>query len=107
MLAEANTSAGAPWVIWWPEPSCGPKLKTTVTPGWAASNCLPSVVNASCSDAAANTLTVPVIAAVVDSPADDGEVVPGVVPELHAGQRRRPTATASGDARVRAVDGFS
>jgi hypothetical protein len=36
-----------------------PKLNFTVVPGWAASNCLPRVVNDSVNEAAANTVTVP------------------------------------------------
>ena len=39
VLAEANTSAGAPWLIWVARPELGPKLNTTLAPGWAASNC--------------------------------------------------------------------
>ena len=35
------------------------KLKVTFTPGWAASNCWPSVVNDSVSDAAAKTVMSP------------------------------------------------
>ena len=38
-LADANTSAGAPWVIWVARSELAAKLKTTLTPGWAASNC--------------------------------------------------------------------
>ena len=41
--AEANTSAGAPLVIWVARPELGPKLNFTVSPGWAASNCLPEL----------------------------------------------------------------
>src|SRR6266480_2545858 len=58
--AEANTSAGAPLVIWVARPELGPKLNFTVSPGCAASNCLPSWVKLSVSDAAANTVIVPV-----------------------------------------------
>jgi hypothetical protein len=58
--AEANTSAGAPLVIWVARPSLGPKLNFTVSPLWAASNCFPSWVKVPISDAAANTVIVPV-----------------------------------------------
>src|SRR5262245_54696616 len=58
--AEANTSAGAPLVICSARPELGPKLNFTVSPGWAASNCFPSWVKLSVSDAAAKTVIVPV-----------------------------------------------
>jgi hypothetical protein len=58
--AEANTSAGAPLVIWVARPELGPKLNFTVSPGCAASNCFPSWVKVSVSDAAAKTVIVPV-----------------------------------------------
>jgi hypothetical protein len=58
--AEANTSAGAPLVIWVDKPELGPKLNFTVSPGWAASNCFPSWVNVPISDAAAKTVIDPV-----------------------------------------------
>src|SRR5215468_5373589 len=58
--AEANTSAGAPLVIWVARPELGPKLNLTVSPGWADSNCLPSWVKVPVNDAAANTVIVPV-----------------------------------------------
>ena len=57
--AEANTSAGAPLVIWVARPELGPKLNFTVSPWWAASNCLPSWVKVPISDAAAKTVIVP------------------------------------------------
>ena len=57
--AEANTSAGAPLVICSARPELGPKLNFTVSPGWAASNCLPSWVKVPVSDAAAKTVIVP------------------------------------------------
>src|SRR5215471_2966204 len=56
--AEANTSAGAPLVIWVDRPELGPKLNFTVSPGWAVSNCFPSWLKVSVSDAAANTVMV-------------------------------------------------
>src|SRR5882757_7179398 len=58
--ADAKTSAGAPWLIWVARVELAPKLKVTLAPGCAASNCLPSVVNDSVSDAAANTVIEPV-----------------------------------------------
>src|SRR5215469_7051086 len=58
--AEANTSAGAPLVIWVARPSLGPKLSFTVSPLCAAWNCCPSLVKVSISEAAANTVIVPV-----------------------------------------------
>jgi hypothetical protein len=58
--AEAKTSAGAPLVIWASRPELGPKLNFTVSPGWAVSNCFPSWVKLPVSDAAANTVIVPV-----------------------------------------------
>src|SRR5215467_3653495 len=57
--AEANTSAGAPLVICSARPELGPKLNFTVSPGWAASNCLPSWVKVSVSEAAAKTVIDP------------------------------------------------
>src|SRR5262249_37074705 len=61
--AEANTSAGAPWLIWLASAELAAKLKVTVDPGLAASKSLPIRVNASVSDAAANAVTVPDTAA--------------------------------------------
>jgi hypothetical protein len=61
--AEANTSAGAPLVIWVAKVELAPKLNFTVSPGWAASNCCPSLVKVPSSDDAANTVIVPVDAA--------------------------------------------
>src|SRR3954451_18940700 len=63
LFADANTSAGAPWVIWvasWSEPA---KLKVTLAPPLAAPNCWPIALNASVSEAAANTVSSPVVAA--------------------------------------------
>src|SRR5206468_1304869 len=58
--AEANTSAGAPWLICVARAELPAKLNLTVEPGLAASKSLPIRVNDSVSDAAANTVTVPV-----------------------------------------------
>src|SRR5262249_57599884 len=68
--AEANTSAGAPLVICSARPELGPKLNFTVSPGWAASNCFPSVVKLSVSEAAAKTVIVPPAGLAV-APADE------------------------------------
>ncbi len=88
-LAEANTSAGAPWVSWVASVELAPKLNFTLTPGCAASNCLPSSVNDSVSDEAANTVTVPVSAGVPAGDVDGGAVaLELVVLEPH------PTRTA-------------
>jgi hypothetical protein len=57
--ADANTSAGAPLVIWVASVELAPKLNVTFTPGCAASNCWPMVVNASFSEDAANTVIDP------------------------------------------------
>jgi len=69
--AEANTSAGAPPVIWVAKVELPPKLNFTVSPGWAASNCFPSWVKVPISDAAANTVIVPVGAAELLAAAED------------------------------------
>src|SRR5215468_107398 len=61
--AEATTSAGAPWLICSARSELAPKLSLTLLPGWSLSNCLASVVNASFNEAAANTVTVPLTAA--------------------------------------------
>ena len=75
VLAEANTSAGAPAMIWVARVELGPKLNVTFTPGWAASNCVPSFVKDPVSDDAANTVIDPVDA--------DAELLAlGVVAEL-------------------------
>src|SRR5215472_18466185 len=58
--AEANTSAGAPLVIWVARVELAPKLNFTVSPGCAASNCWPSSAKVPFSDDAAKTVIVPV-----------------------------------------------
>src|SRR5262245_53494330 len=93
VLAEANTSAGAPEVIWVARAELAAKLNVTLVPGWAASNCLPSSVKDSVSDAAANTVMSP-------ESDGDGELVP-VVGDVPAAepvsspdpQPDRPTAS--------------
>jgi hypothetical protein len=69
--ADANTSAGAPSVIWVARVELAPKLNFTVSPGWAASNCLPSVVKVSFSDDAAKTVIAPVADAELPAAGDD------------------------------------
>src|SRR6202042_647643 len=69
--AEANTSAGAPPVIWVAKVELPPKLNFTVSPGCAASNCLPIWVKVPISDAAANTVIVPVCAAELVAAGED------------------------------------
>src|SRR5262245_65746330 len=66
-LAEANTSAGAPLLIWVASAELAAKLNLTVAPGCAASNCWPSCVNDSVNEAAANTVICP------DNDGEDGE----------------------------------
>src|SRR5580765_5310289 len=80
-LAEAKTSAGAPPTMLVARPELGPKLKTTLVPGWADSNWVPRVVNASLSEAAANTVTVPDTAAAEDVVEEVVEVVVLLAPE--------------------------
>ena len=93
-LAEAKTSAGAPWLICWANAEDAPKFGVTVTPGCAASNCS-SVVNDSCSEAAAKTFTVPVRAVV--------EAVAACGPGRHG--RRGAAAPGGGDRRADDQDG--
>src|SRR4051794_17213094 len=94
-VAEAKTSAGAPWVTWVARPELGPKLKTTFVPGWAASNCLPRVVKASVREAAARTVIVPAGLAAEDEPdpADPPELDPQ--PANAAADRAADKAAAS------------
>jgi hypothetical protein len=92
--ADANTSAGAPLVIWVARPELGPKLNFTVSPGWAASNCFPSWVKVPVSDAAANTVIVP-----VDADAD-AELL-AVEVELEPPLEQPATATKDSPAMVR------
>src|SRR6266496_6052052 len=69
--AEANTSAGAPLMIWVARPELGPKLNVTLSPGWRVSNCCASWLKAPVSDDAANT--------VID-PDEDAELLPPAEP---------------------------
>src|SRR5260370_4370708 len=79
--ADANTSAGAPLMIWVARAELAPKLNVTFTPGLAASNCLPMVVKASFSEAAANTVIDPDNDAEEEAEAE-AEVLPLVDEEL-------------------------
>ncbi|CAO5185309.1 hypothetical protein FAIPA1_50073 [Frankia sp. AiPs1] len=97
-LAAANTSAGAPAVSCVASVELPPKENFTVEPGLAASNCLPSVVNVPVSDAAANTVTVPVTP--LEEALADGDGVLVVAPSLPlpphpARNRPAPAMTAS------------
>ena len=62
--AEAKTSAGAPWVICCTSADEASKLKVTLASGLAAVKAAPISLNASVSDAAANTVMSPVTAGV-------------------------------------------
>ena len=93
-LAEANTSAGAPEVIWVARAELAAKLKVTFTPGWAASNCWPSVVKDSVSDAAART---------VMSPESEGDAEAEARCRAAAGAGVGPAGTAAGQAERRRV----
>src|SRR5580704_323958 len=99
--AEANTSAGAPSVIWVAKAELAPKLNFTVSPGWAASNWLPSWVKVPISDAAAKTVIVPVAAAAALVAAAEGELL-GLDVELELPLEQPATATAATAATVRA-----
>ncbi len=99
-LAEAKTSAGAPELICSASAELAAKLKVTFVPGLADSNCLPSSVNVSVSEAAANTVRLP------DS---DGEPLsladgPGaeLVPLLSDPHAARPMAISKAVRRVAA-----
>jgi hypothetical protein len=96
--AEAKTSAFAPLVSCCTRVDEPAKLNFTVVPGCWASNSLPSAVNDSVSDAAANTVSVPPPAfpaplgagAVTDAPG----CVLGSSELLHAPANRATAATA-------------
>src|SRR5690606_2842601 len=103
-LAEANTSAGAPWSICWASVELPAKLKVTLTPGWASSKSRPIRVNASVSEAAANTTSSPVTSPDPGSPAGRSES-----PEVQAAVELASASTASRPAarRVRVMCGSS
>src|SRR6185312_8459804 len=103
VAAEANTSAGAPLLICSARAELAPKLNFTVSPGWAASNCLPSCVNVPFRDDAASTVIVPVCAAelLVLADGEDELLEPeAVLEELLLEQPA--TATAASATAVRA-----
>src|SRR5205823_878981 len=92
VLAEANTSAGAPCSMLAASAELAAKLNFTATPGCAASNCRPSVVNDSVSEAAAKTVTVPDrLPADAAPPEPEPERDPAVVPAA----RPQPTSTTT------------
>ena len=64
-------------------------MKATLVPGWAASNCWPSVVKACWREAAANTVIVPDRAGEPDSEAGDfvGDAE-GMLAEPHPARRK-------------------
>ena len=92
-------------MIWVASAELAPKLNVTFTPGWAASNCLPSGVNVPVSDDAANTVIDP------DSDGDaDAELLAlgdaDELPELlleRSRPRRRDDATSPAATRVTAI----
>src|SRR5580704_4416720 len=103
--AEANTSAGAPPVIWVASVELPPKLNFTVSPGWAASNCFPIWVKVPISEAAANTVIVPVAAAELLAAGEDEllALAAGLGAELDELLLEQPaTATADSTTAVRA-----
>jgi hypothetical protein len=87
-------------VIWVAKVELPPKLNFTVSPGWAASNCLPISVNVPISDAAANTVIVPVGKAELLAAGADGLLAGAEVVVLLLEQPA--TATAVSAAMVRA-----
>src|SRR4249919_350274 len=89
VLAEAKTSAGAPDVICIASAELAAKLNVTFTPGLSVSNCRPSVVNDSVSDAAANTVIDPDNDAELELLALDDE------PEPSSPQPASPTAISA------------
>src|SRR3981081_4407176 len=70
VAAEANTSAGAPWVSWVTRSEEPAKVNSTDAPGLSVLNCSPMSVKDFFSDAAAKTMIFPVAAAALDEPAD-------------------------------------
>jgi hypothetical protein len=104
-LAEANTSAGAPPVMLAARESLPPKLKVTLVPGCSSSNRFPSVVKLSFSDAAANTVTVPLTSSDDEADEEDPDVaVAESSDDEHAPSVSRavaPRAAARIDRRVR------
>src|SRR5664280_2429458 len=80
VLAEANTSAGAPCWIWVTSAPDDPRLNVMVVPGWADSNRLPSWPKVPVSEDAADTMMEPVsLGFVVVVPPDDEDELPQAV----------------------------
>src|SRR5262249_47541957 len=65
LSAEANTSAGAPWVNWVTRSDDPAKENSMSAPGLSVLNCSPISVNDFFSDAAAKTISFPPAAALV------------------------------------------
>src|SRR4051812_11956602 len=63
--AEANTSAGAPWMICATRAEDASKENVVLACGFAFANAAPMSLNGAVSDAAANTVMVPVAGGVV------------------------------------------
>ncbi len=95
VFADANTSPGAPASSCCDNADDAPKLNVTVRPGFSAIIMSPSLVNVSCSDAAANTTRSPDSPAPPDDAAGGG---PGVASDAGAPVEhpatRQPTASA-------------
>jgi hypothetical protein len=100
--AEANTSAGAPLVIWVAKVELAPKLNFTVSPGWAVSNCLPSSVKVPVSDDAAKTVIVPAGNAELLAAGDDELLAAGVEVGLLLLEQLAVAASAASAATVTA-----
>jgi len=105
--ADANTSAGAPLVIWVASVELAPKLNVTFVPGLAASNCWPIVVNASFSEEAANTVIDPDSAGEDEADADvvagAALVVAGAALLLELLEEQAASVTAVTEASPRAI----
>ena len=86
--AEVNTSAGAPWVSWATRSEEPAKLNVTDVPGLSFSKRVPSSVNVDLSEAAANTVTSPVMAV------DVGEASALVVEAESVCDDEQPTTSA-------------
>src|SRR5690348_10005102 len=90
--ADANASAGAPWPICVTSVFEPAKLKVTLTPGFAASYCLPIAVNGSVRDAAAK------IVSLLDDPLDP--LLPDDEPPLSPPQATSATAVTTASNRA-------
>ena len=102
MSAEANTSAGAPWVSWVTRSEEPAKLNVTFVPGLSFSIWAPSSVNVDFSDAAANTVMSPVMLGADDDALPVVVVAVSVFDCRAAGDERRRGECRHGDTE----DGF-